>query len=375
MTFYPEADPVASATAPPYGSSPAPPPPPVPATYATPTPQWTPQAAPAPAPWTSPYAAPTASAPPLPLPPQRTSLRRRLGWALPIGVAAGIVYMVTGGWDLTASRVDFTVDEGAKAAPIPADTPYGTYGSSEMVRSLEQLLVEQSRSIDVTRWASEHGADAIMAAVQEAATQNPYIYVDSWKLQELGGTLTLDPGYSYEDQEAERRRSQTRQAAADALIASGAHGAASDAEKATLIHHFIVSQASYDFEASDAIETGQSLPIVQRSQEAYGILVEGTAVCAGYSMAFTAMAELAGLDAVTVTGTDSTSELTASHAWNKVLIDGQWLLVDTTWDDPDRGPDRIDTDYLLVADGDPLLSTRVADDSWVMPESRALFSG
>ena len=312
-----------------------------------------------------------------PYPPQVTTRRSRasrvVGWTLPVAVAVAIAFMVNGSWDLTSSRVAFSLDEGATAAPIAPDTPYGTYGSTELVTALEPLLIAQAQSIDVTSWAQDHGTDAIMDAVSEAAVQNPYIYLNEWVVQTFAGSVTLRPVYAHSDEEAERRRSETRQAAADALVAARADEADSDAEKATLIHHYIVTQAAYDTQAADAIEVGSEIPIVQRSQEAYGILVEGTAVCGGYAMAFTAMAELAGLDAVTVTGTDSTSTLTADHAWNKVLIDGRWMLVDTTWDDPDRGPQHISTDYLLVADGDPLLSTRVADEHWVVPENRRLF--
>ncbi|GIG54348.1 transglutaminase domain-containing protein [Demequina activiva] len=338
-----------------------------------------PVTAPAPGPAWSPHTptshGPSFSAPAYPatVPPRRSRASRALGLLVPVAVAAGIASMVSGGWGSTPERVQFTVVEDATAAPIAPDTPYGTYSSTPMAVALEPLLVTQAPAIDVTQWAHEHGTDAILAAVGEAAIQSPYVYVDLWTVRELAGTFTLQPNYVYDDEEAERRRSETRQAAADALVAAGVAGAASDAEKASLIHHYIVTAATYDTQASDALEVGRALPIVQQSQEAYGILVEGSAVCTGYAMAFTAMAELAGLDAVTVTGTDSTSELSAGHAWNKVLVDGRWVLVDTTWDDPDQGPRDISTEYLLVKDGDPLLSTRVADEDWMMPESRREF--
>ena len=42
----------------------------------------------------------------------------------------------------------------------------------------------------------------------------------------------------------------------------------------------------------------------------------------------------------------------AGHAWNKVKLDGNWLYIDVTWDDPlpDRGAYVYWYDYYLVTD-------------------------
>lgn len=62
---------------------------------------------------------------------------------------------------------------------------------------------------------------------------------------------------------------------------------------------------------------------------AYGALVEGRAVCQGYSSAFAYVCRKADIKCITVYGT-SRGE---SHSWNKVMCDGKWYNVDLTWDD------------------------------------------
>lgn len=62
---------------------------------------------------------------------------------------------------------------------------------------------------------------------------------------------------------------------------------------------------------------------------AYGVLVEGKAVCQGYSSAFAYVCRKADIKCVTVYGTSKGE----NHSWNKVLCDGKWYNVDLTWDD------------------------------------------
>lgn len=70
-------------------------------------------------------------------------------------------------------------------------------------------------------------------------------------------------------------------------------------------------------------------------QNIYGALIEGKAVCAGYSRLNQLLLSYAGIDAFTVTGASinpSTNEPIA-HAWNIMWIDHHCLYTDVTWDD------------------------------------------
>lgn len=70
--------------------------------------------------------------------------------------------------------------------------------------------------------------------------------------------------------------------------------------------------------------------IYNDSFTAYGVLMKDVGVCASYSAAFKLLADAAGLESVVVTGY---LEGNLPHAWNKVMLDGQWNIVDATNND------------------------------------------
>lgn len=82
---------------------------------------------------------------------------------------------------------------------------------------------------------------------------------------------------------------------------------------------------------------------------AYGALVEGRAVCQGYSAAFSYVCRLSGIQCITVLGTSRG----VSHSWNKVLCDNKWYNVDITWDDSvSNFRDNLTWDYFMLSDMD-----------------------
>lgn len=60
---------------------------------------------------------------------------------------------------------------------------------------------------------------------------------------------------------------------------------------------------------------------------AYSALVDGKAVCAGYSRLFRSMCAECGIEAVCVDGMKDG----VPHEWNKVLINGKWHKIDVTF--------------------------------------------
>lgn len=97
-------------------------------------------------------------------------------------------------------------------------------------------------------------------------------------------------------------------------IVKGAKG--DNYQKALYLHDYIVNNVSYTVSDND--------------QSAYGALIDGKAVCAGYSHAYQLLLRKAGIESFYITGT----ALGAAHAWLLVFLDGDCYYTDVTWDDP-----------------------------------------
>lgn len=81
---------------------------------------------------------------------------------------------------------------------------------------------------------------------------------------------------------------------------------------------------------------------VMSAHDAYGALVEGRAVCQGYSDAFKLICDYYKIPCVCISGTSGG----AGHMWNAMQMDdGLWYLTDTTWND--QSP-TIFYDFFLV---------------------------
>lgn len=63
----------------------------------------------------------------------------------------------------------------------------------------------------------------------------------------------------------------------------------------------------------------------------YGAIVDGRAVCEGYSKAFQLLMSRAGIECCTIRGQGDG----VAHMWNIIELDGVWYHVDATWDDTD----------------------------------------
>ena len=70
-------------------------------------------------------------------------------------------------------------------------------------------------------------------------------------------------------------------------------------------------------------------------QTAYGGLVEGEAVCAGYARLYQLLLNLSGIRAFTVTGSsvNPSTGIGEPHAWTLMWLDGDCVYTDVTWDD------------------------------------------
>lgn len=88
----------------------------------------------------------------------------------------------------------------------------------------------------------------------------------------------------------------------------------SDFEKALYINDYICTHTEYD--------------TTYEKHNSYNVLVEGTAVCQGYALAYQDLCDRMGIESAVVTSES------LDHAWNMVEVDDQCYFVDSTWNDP-----------------------------------------
>ncbi len=100
----------------------------------------------------------------------------------------------------------------------------------------------------------------------------------------------------------------------------------SDREKINAYHDYVINNSSYDEERAVNIEKGNTESSTYNSHKANGPLLEGKALCSGYSDAMKLY-----LDELKIPNYKIANN---NHIWNLVYIDGQWLHLDLTWDDP-----------------------------------------
>ena len=96
----------------------------------------------------------------------------------------------------------------------------------------------------------------------------------------------------------------------------------SDLQKAIILHDYLVVNCEYDKERLDT----DTLPDI--SYTAYGVMINRIAVCQGYALAYKYLLNRVGIECYMV------SSKTMNHAWNLIVLDGEFYQVDVTWDDP-----------------------------------------
>ena len=116
---------------------------------------------------------------------------------------------------------------------------------------------------------------------------------------------------------------------------------------------------------------------IGNAHDAYGALVEKTAVCQGYAEAFKIICDYYKIPCVTIYGEGVTTSGSGAHMWNAVQMDdGLWYFIDATWNDQTDQPiNMIFDDFFLVGTntkdtyfgGLEFSKSHIADDGIQMP--------
>ena len=101
-------------------------------------------------------------------------------------------------------------------------------------------------------------------------------------------------------------------------------------------HDYIIDHTEYDKERAD------SKIVKYKSDNAYGVLIEGIGLCGGYTDTMSLFLDKLNVKNYKVS--------TNNHTWNRVYVNDKWLHLDLTWDDPisEDGKNILDHNYFLI---------------------------
>ncbi len=118
----------------------------------------------------------------------------------------------------------------------------------------------------------------------------------------------------------------------------------SEAQIVKTIYEKYLATVSYGMKGSPSDIRGSFLKPADPSNGYYKVL------CDGYAQSMLYMFQRLGIKAIYIIGTATGSE-TPLHAWNKVMVDGNWYNFDSTWDDyKDANSPESNKDNFLKSD-------------------------
>ena len=130
-----------------------------------------------------------------------------------------------------------------------------------------------------------------------------------------------------------------------------------DYEKVYAIYNYLILNVTYDYDIYNLLKTD----IDMKKYKAFyleGVFEDKRAVCDGFSKAFVLMCGIEGIKSIKVVGNAiSETNSNVGHAWNKVCVDNNWYVVDTTSGNAiyqDRKLEILSNGYLFISDDEYL---------------------
>lgn len=189
-------------------------------------------------------------------------------------------------------------------------------------------------SVDISGLGLER--DQLQQAFYSMKYENPQFFYIENGFGYSNSSASLYYGMSRE----EALEMKPKLEAAAMNIVNKAMAKSSVKERAKVIHDEICKMTDYQLTYS----------------EPYGPLLYGEALCEGYGKAFAYVAQMAGIETVSITGFAARG----GHLWNMIKLGNEWVHVDVTFDDQKSG-----TIYEYFCVGDDYIGyDHVPDDEY-----------
>ena len=143
--------------------------------------------------------------------------------------------------------------------------------------------------------------------------------------------IKIEFKHTYTDEEVKELNAKV-----DEIIKKTITNEMSTKDKIKAIHDYIINNTEYD-----TLKTKNIKDTTYHSNTAYGVLIEGYGICSGYSDAMKLF-----LDKLNIINYKISND---QHIWNLVYLDGTWLHLDLTWDDPVNDKNITRDNYFLIS--------------------------
>lgn len=165
----------------------------------------------------------------------------------------------------------------------------------------------------------------IAVSFRALSADNPQLFwlPNSYILSPDGSSLAFSyaaKGADYLMSAEQKRQAQIRLTATLNSLVSQANKLSSRFEKELFFHDWLCQNVTYRDDGTENIYT------------AYGALINGSAVCEGYSRAMQLLCDSVGIPCTVVYG----SSRGVGHMWNIVDAGDGWCHLDVTWDDDEK---------------------------------------
>ena len=254
--------------------------------------------------------------------------------------------------------IDFEQNLPARAAVFADETDDGSFTTAKratFAARLREAILNLTPSVDLRdlninydgdkpkgQRTNYTGLNSTISAVLNSVPQSFVCASEGMKYSISGGRFTMLSLNLKANAAAMRADYDSeKQAVLNSLFPSGTSGM-SKTEIALAIHDYIALHTRYDYTLTNS-----------NMYNAYGVLVNGLAVCHGYALAY--------MDLLSENGVDSyfVSSENIKHGWLIIYTEKGWYHSDVTWDDPklEAGDYTNDGDYMGYCQHDYFMNT------------------
>lgn len=269
----------------------------------------------------------------------------------------------------------FAPEESRSEQSAPAFSTQTTDGSEQ--KSTYDLILEALNRNEEVITLHDVSEDEVTQTYERVVYEHPEFY---WADYGYSCTVTAGSGPTKvelkpklaESADTILRKRQQLDAAVETVLV-GVPATATDYEKALYVHDYLVSNTEYDSATYARMQASPDQSLMEDAGTAYGCLANHLAVCDGYAKAFHLLMNRLGIETGRVSGIADGG----SHAWNYLVLDGDYYFVDVTWDDPVAADgsaiqnDTVSHEYFCITTDTLLLDHSIADNEFFVPTCTA----